>query len=237
MLAIRTMGTTCAPLRAARAMATAVTRSGGIVPSALASRLPRPSSSRASHAQRRCMSGFLAVPGVRRSLDEVAKLDMLNEEDPSRIGAIWESFHESRDAVAGASLELGDFDRMRTRGAESPMFVFPIRRNEGHFMLFSQFSPADQMFVLTYLEEYQRNPLTAQPWASIILFDELVATKGVPLMRAEVAQDRLTKKEAEHLLLLYQRYYAKESTGYDKVWMFNHANRHFDLGSYLASCP
>eukprot|EP00966_Prymnesium_polylepis_P111650 2583057-Prymnesium_polylepis.1 len=61
------------------------------------------------------------------------------------------------------------------------------------------------MFVLTFLEEYQKNPQAAMPWASVLLFDELLTSKGVALVRAEVAEDRLTKAEAEHLLLLYQR--------------------------------
>ena len=91
------------------------------------------------------------------------------------------------------------------------------------------------MFVLTFLEEYQRNPQAALPWASVLLFDELLTSKGVALIRTEVAEDKLTKAEAEHLLLLYQRYYANEESGYDKVWMFNHAERHFDLGAFLAS--
>ena len=75
----------------------------------------------------------------------------------------------------------------------------------------------------------------AQPWASVHLFDELLTTKGVALLRAEVASERLTTKEAEHLLLLVRRYYG--SANYDKVYMFNHSERHFDLGAYLAACP
>ena len=192
---------------------------------------------RISRPHVRCMAGALSVPGVRRTLGEVTKLDMLENESSVRIGAIWESYHADKPAVAGAPVAIADFDRMQTRGAESPNFVFPIRREGGHFMLFSQYSAADSMFVLTYLEEYQRNPAAAQPWASVSLFDELITSKGVALVRAEVAEERLTKAEAEHLLLLYQRYYGNESTGYDKVWMFNHADRHFDLGGYLASCP
>ena len=38
-----------------------------------------------------------------------------------------------------------------------------------------------------------------------------------------------------HLLLLVQRFYATSS--YDKVWTFNHAERHFNLDAYLATCP
>ncbi|KAL3905127.1 MAG: hypothetical protein SGPRY_011023 [Prymnesium sp.] len=173
----------------------------------------------------------------RAHLDELTKLDRLDSETPAAISAIWEAYHSDRPAVAAAVPPLEEFDRILARAAESPLFVFPIRREGGHFMLFSQYSPADRMFVLTYLEEYQRSPQAAQPWASVLLFDDLVATKGIPLLRSEVAEDKLTKKEAEHLILLYRRYYGNERSGYDKVWIFNHSERHFDLGAYLATCP
>ena len=95
--------------------------------------------------------------------------------------------------------------------------------------------PTILRFVMTSLEEYQKNEATAQPWASVHLFDELVTSKGVGLLRAEVVPERLTTPEAAHLLLLIQRFYGTSS--YDKVWTFNHAERHFDFDGYLASCP
>lgn len=156
-------------------------------------------------------------------------------EEPSRIGAIWEAFHQEQPSCAGATIGPEDAAQIVERGAESPSFVFPLRREGGHFMLFSQYAVAHRMFVLTFLEDYRRAPELAQPWASVHLFDELVVSKGVGLLRCEVASERLTTAEAAHLLLLIQRFYATSS--YDKVWTFNHAERHFDLDGYLAACP
>ena len=60
-----------------------------------------------------------------------------------------------------------------------------------------------------------------------------------PMIRAlcvvQVVPERLTAAEAQHLLLLIRRYYG--SSNYDKVWMFNHMERRFDLEGYLAACP
>ena len=110
-----------------------------------------------------------------------------------------------------------------------------LRRDGGHFMLVSQYAAADSMFVLAFLEDYQRSPEAAPPWASVHLFDELLASKGVGLLRAEVVPERLTTEEAAHLLLLIRRYYG--TSGYDKVWTFNHHNQRFDLDAYIAACP
>ena len=35
--------------------------------------------------------------------------------------------------------------------------------------------------------------------------------------------------------LLLRRYYGTDQ--YDRVWTFNHAERHFNLDAYLATCP
>ena len=184
---------------------------------------------------RRSFATGIVIPGTPRALKDVAKIDMLESEEPARIGAIWEAFHQEQPSVAGNTLGPEESAQIIERGAESPNFVFPLRRDNGHFMLFSQFAPAHRMFVMTFLEDYRRNPELAQPWASVHVFDELLTTKGVGLIRAEVVPERLTNAEATHLLLLIQRYYG--TSNYDKPWTFNHAERHFDLDGFLAACP
>ena len=177
----------------------------------------------------------LSIPGTPRVLDDITRLDKLEAEDSHSVTAIWESFHEAREGVAGVSIDPPEHASILERGSESPMFVFPIRREGGHFMLYSQYAPESSMFVFTYLEDYRANPEMAQPWASVHVFDELIASKGVGLLRAEVVPERLTKAEGLQLLLLIRRYYGTSS--YDKVWTFNHFQARFDLDAYLASCP
>lgn len=198
---------------------------------------PRAASARlcASHLSRSRLSSSLSIPGTPRSLGDITKLELLQDEEPDRVKAIWEAYHTDRQSVAGASVDAAEYEAVAKRAVESPMFVFPVRRDGGHFMLFSQFSAANRLFALTSLEDYQTNPQMAQPWGSVHLFDEMLGDKGVGLVRAEVAKERLTTDEATHLLLLVRRYYGTEA--YDKPWTFNHANRHFDVDKYLEECP
>ena len=177
----------------------------------------------------------LSIPGTPRTLSELTKIEMLQDEEPARIKQIWESYHTDRAHVAGVTIDAVEYETIAERGGESPMFVFPIRRDGGHFMLLSQYTAAQNMFALTYLDDYRKNPQLAQPWASVHLFDDLLTTKAVGLLRAEVAAERLTTDEASHLLLLVRRYYGTSS--YDKAWAFNHAERHFHLDKYLETCP
>lgn len=48
---------------------------------------------------------------------------------------------------------------------------------------------------MTYLDDYKANPSTAQPYMTLSLFDELVETKGLALLRGEV-MNHLTRTEA-----------------------------------------
>ena len=159
--------------------------------------------------------GSMSIPGTPRRLDEITKVDLLQAEEPSRVGAIWESYHAEMPSVAGASVDPEEHASMLARGAESPTFVFPVRGDGGHYMLLSQYTAANSMFALTFLEDYKRSPATAQPWASVQLFDELLDTKAVGLVRAEVMPERLASAEADRLLMLVRRYYG--TSAYDKV--------------------
>ena len=64
------------------------------------------SSPRLSVSAPRCLSSAISVPGVHRSLGEVAKVELFENETPARIGAIWESYHADKPDVAGSHKRL-----------------------------------------------------------------------------------------------------------------------------------
>ena len=175
------------------------------------------------------------IPGAPKQLADITKLELFEKEDPARIAKIWESHHTDAEGVAGAAVVLQEHDLIVKRAQESPMFVFPVRREGGHFMLLSQYDAKRSMFAMTFLEDYRQNPAMAPPWLSVLIFDDLIQTKQLALMRAEAMEERLRKAEAEHLLMLVRRYYGTDQ--YDSVWVFNHSERHFNLDKYLAECP
>tara|TARA_B110001452_G_C15150388_1_gene400385 strand:- start:258 stop:992 length:735 start_codon:yes stop_codon:yes gene_type:complete len=189
-------------------------------------------------------SSSIALPGVPRRLADVAKLELLEAEQPAALAAIWEKYHENRPELSGSCVPAAEHAQIVERGRESPLFIFPVRREQGHFMLLSQFDVQHSVFVMTFLEDYKRNPAAAQPWLSVTLFDELMASKGLGLLRVEVrasspsrslsvavlltdrraswqaVPERLAKAEAAHIMSLVRRYYGTDD--YDRVWSFNH---------------
>ena len=152
----------------------------------------------ASLSRRR--SSSLSLPGVARRLGEVAKVELFEAEAPDRISAIWDSFHEDRPELAGCSVTAEEHLKITERARESPLFIFPVRREQGHFMLLSQFNAQSDMFVMTFLEDYKQNPAAAQPWLSVTLFGDLLTSKAVGLLRADIAPERLSKPEGEHVM-------------------------------------
>lgn len=46
--------------------------------------------------------------------------------------------------------------KLAERARESPLFIFPVRRDKGHFLLLSQFDAPNDMFVMTFLEDYKQ---------------------------------------------------------------------------------
>ena len=62
----------------------------------------------------------------------------------------------------------------------APMFIFPVFRNDGYFMLLSQFQDG-KYCILTSLEEYKTNPAAAQPYLAFSFFDELANSKKIGL--------------------------------------------------------
>ena len=161
-------------------------------------RLASRSSSLAARGARR--SSSLSLPGVARRLGEVAKVEMLEAEEPERISAIWDEFHEHRPELAGCSVAAEEHLKITERARESPLFIFPVRREQGHFLLLSQFNAPSDMFVMTFLEDYKQNPAAAQPWLSVTLFGELLTrnpeSDSSPLAPGRPAEPQATAARA-----------------------------------------
>ena len=174
------------------------------------------------------------VPGTPKNLGDVIKLEMVEQEQPAQVAAIWEKYHEERPAVAGAAVQIDEYNLISQRARESPMFVHPVFRGDGYFMLVSQFDPRTSMFALANLEDYRRNAALAPPWMSVLMFGDLLTTKALGLLRAEAEPERLTKAEIERLLAQVRRFHG--TNAYDQVYIFNHAERRFDINAYVDSC-
>ena len=84
--------------------------------------------------------------------------------------------------------------------------------------------------IFTYLEDYKKNPLSANPYLVITCFDELVRQKGIALIRGDVLGG-MSKHEGQTVLNLMLNNYLVDSC-YEKVRQFNHEPNKFNIESF-----
>ena len=85
--------------------------------------------------------------------------------------------------------------------------------------------------MLTYLEDFKKNPISANPYMVITCFDELVRTKGVALIRGDVIS-QLSKDEAQTMLNTILNTYLVEQH-FENARKFNHEPSHFKYDEYI----
>jgi len=120
-----------------------------------------------------------------------------------------------------------DYKKMSQRGVATPFFVIPVQRGEGFFSLLAQYQ--GNSWLLTYLEDFKRDPSTAQPYLCITAYTELELSKGLVLLRADVcALATLNKEDAAKILAQISTFYADDAH-YKYVFSFNKTPREFNF--------
>ena len=193
--------------------------------------VPGPLTSVAAAAAQRCRALSFSYPAPR-TLDEVVKLDLLASEDPERVQEIWKEYHDAREDAVGETWSVDEFAQFRAQAAGAAMFVFPVERDDGQFVMLSQVQEKHCLY--TFLDEYKQDPLGASPWMSVTFYDELAEDKSLVLVRGDVTQPHLTLAEGRHLLELTKHYYLERP---DDIDCFNNRPAEFDVLKHLAECP
>ncbi|RLN50250.1 hypothetical protein BBP00_00010063, partial [Phytophthora kernoviae] len=76
-------------------------------------------------------TGF-SYPGAR-SLEQIVKLELLENEQAPQIRSIWEDFHADKDDAVATTLLADEFQSIVKRATAAPYFIFPVYRQEGFF--------------------------------------------------------------------------------------------------------
>ncbi len=118
----------------------------------------------------------------------------------------------------------------------APMFLFPVPKgsnvngsdSDSYFMLVLQ--NQQKSFILTYLEDFKRNPLIANPYLVLTCFDELVTSKNLALLRGDVIS-HMSRLEGAAVMEQVLQSYLMDSE-YEIVRKFNFEPNSFDFESY-----
>ncbi|KAJ0411393.1 hypothetical protein ATCC90586_004379 [Pythium insidiosum] len=172
-------------------------------------------------------SGGFSFPAPR-TLQQIVKLELLENEEPAEIQRIWENYHAEKDDCIATTMSAVDFNAIKERARSAPFFVFPVYRQGGFFNMLCQFQ--DTCFLVTYLEAFKENPGLAPPCLTVSLFDNLVEKKQLGLIRADVV-NMLDKAESEKLLSQLIASYSDKSL-FQWVDKFNNRPNEFDFEAY-----
>ena len=110
-----------------------------------------------------------------RTLQEITNLPLLEVEDSTSIKSIWETHHESQETCVSGTMTGKQYDTLFERLGESPYFVLPVKRDDGHFILLSQAQEKHVLF--TYLEDFKNNPVSALPYLAVTLYEDFKTVK------------------------------------------------------------
>lgn len=137
--------------------------------------------------------GGFSYPAPRK-LTDVTKLQLLERHGTDRVTEIWNEYHASHKTAFGDVLTDTSYNLFRNRISRCPLFVVPVPRDGGFFTLLVQFQ--ERHCLLTFLEDYKQNVQNASPYLTITFFEELLQSKHVALMRADVT-NMITRSEAK----------------------------------------
>ena len=114
----------------------------------------------------------------------------------------------------------------------SPFFVQPVFRENGYFMMVSQFQEPSH-FLMAYLEDYQMDPAGAQPLLTFSVFDDFSEDKDLTLVRADVLNRGIEDDEGLKVVQNMLDGYIRDDE-YLSIDGFNNKPDTFDLDAFIS---
>jgi ATP synthase F1 complex assembly factor 1 len=179
----------------------------------------------------RNMSGFSSLSPV--SFTEIVKKELIEGEPAERVKEIWEAYHTTSRSSVGLTLPAKDYAVVQERLKESPLFIWPLfkdEKKESHVILLSQLQT--KFIVLTFLDEYKNNPETAAPWLSLVLFDDMIGSKDLALVRSDFTP-QMNKEEGEIVTKMILQAYHDDEAYNTYIRPFTQTPEKFDFAAYM----
>lgn len=85
---------------------------------------------------------------------------------------------------------------------------------------------------MTFLDEYKRKGMLANPTLLFVFFEELITTKNLVLVRGDLVDGSLVQSEANEIYQQMIMYYMNPDLYNDYVYRFNHDQSSFDLDKF-----
>eukprot|EP00245_Coleochaete_scutata_P017247 TRINITY_DN8371_c0_g2_i1.p1 TRINITY_DN8371_c0_g2~~TRINITY_DN8371_c0_g2_i1.p1 ORF type:complete len:202 (+),score=36.64 TRINITY_DN8371_c0_g2_i1:72-608(+) len=165
-----------------------------------------------------------------KSLDSILKLETIENLSSEDLAAMWNDYHTGRGHVS-AVMTTPLYKQLKQRADACPLFVLPVRKEEGFVSLLSQAQMPHMLF--TGLEDFKMLGPKASPYFTVTHYTDLADSKGLVLVRGDIVlATRLSDNEAQTLLANAHSFYLDDNR-YKRVLTFNKESRDFDFRDVL----
>lgn len=144
----------------------------------------------------------------RRGLESIMKLELLNDKTAAEITQLWNNYFSVKEGFVYATIPIEKYNRLKVKGAECPLFIYALPRDAGYEFMVGQCSRDDWYY--TPLISYQTHGEYAPYSLAIQHFTELADSKGIVLMKGEIASQDLPPQLATLLIHQTQLVYGSD---------------------------
>lgn len=74
-----------------------------------------------------------------KQLNDIMKLDLLQDKSADEIKSIWLEYHKQKDVLV-ATIPTGTYQLLTERAKEHPLFILPLPRSQGYEFFLLQFA-------------------------------------------------------------------------------------------------
>ncbi|CAI2381152.1 unnamed protein product [Moneuplotes crassus] len=163
-----------------------------------------------------------------RNLREIMKMSLIEIESPETVKTIWSTYHKERKNTICHVFSATQYQQFHQNLTYAPIFLYPMKKPGGHYNLVSQ--AQNKSILFTTLEEYRQNPGSASPYLILTMYNELLISKGLGLMRGDIFGN-FQGDEATKLMHMCIDSYMNESM-YQYAKRFNHEPDRFNIEGY-----
>ncbi|KAF4657217.1 hypothetical protein FOL47_008548 [Perkinsus chesapeaki] len=171
---------------------------------------------------------------IPKELNEIVRLPLFEREEPIKIRSMWLEHINEKPRSIGAVMARPEWEAFHKNALACPMFIVPVQKPEGYFNMVSQIQDG-KYCLLTFLDHFRTNPTEAPPFMVLNFFDDLLKTKDLALLRADLISPDLSKSEGEAVIRMLREFYCQPSLFKRWVETFNLRPRDFDFADFTSA--
>jgi ATP synthase F1 complex assembly factor 1 len=182
-----------------------------------------------------------------RQLNEIVKLELLLHESAQRVREIWLSHHNNPANIVQQTTVVNCINKqqyiaLHERGKQRKFFVLPVFRGDNSLNSTNAEASAQYENVLvnfqfphilfTSLHEYKNKGANAAPYTVLTLYNDLLNSHDLSLLRMDLMSVNLSKQQATQLYSALLHFYLDDQ-GYKFVKKFNDKPKEFSFDELL----